>query len=153
MSYIENIYGLRTRLLNRITRGIVNDFAEDIETTNKMIQSSIVVEKCAKEKSYIDLIRMPNYPSFVSWKDKNKKNYICNVQQIKNKYDGVVFCLYFREGVAIYDISMEDICNLPFCSSKQHADNLNEKQFFVNKKNIDKLSYWFVKYVQYSDMF
>ena len=149
--YIDNIYNLRTRILNKVSRGLVNDFTE-LDITNSMILSSVAKEKVNDKQSYINLIKYGQTNSFVSWSERTTKNYLCNIQQIKKQYTSIIFLIYFSDQVAIYQLNKEDLHNLPNLCKYQHADNNNEKQFIVNKNNIKHLEFYRIGNIIYDEV-
>lgn len=93
----------------------------------------------------------------VKLNDTTKKEWDCNIQQIKTKlFSNLWYVLFFSDGVAVFKISSNQILedkNINY-SNKQHRGNEGEGQFHVTEKNINyHLENYLVKIITYEEVF
>lgn len=152
MSYIENIYKLPTRKLNTLSKKIVERYVNGYD--NCMIQSAVIINKKDDVKRDIfDIVKNSYRPKFVCLSKVSKSKFWCSIQQIKNKYDYIMFLMYFKTGVSIYCIEKSHLNSFSGFRNYQHSGNVDEKQLFVTQDNFQELNNYLLQYIQYKDIF
>ena len=151
MSYIANISTLAPKKLNYLSRSIIHSMG--INEENNMEQSAVVREK----GNYLDmsvrgLLTNGLNCKFVSYSKRMRTDFLCNIQQIKEKFDGVYFVMYYRNCAAIYYLPKHKYHTFNRYSGSQHSNNTNEKQIFITAYNVYQLEPYFLAKVKYSDL-
>lgn len=151
MSYIANINTLAPKKLNYLSRSIIHSLGIDEE--NNMVQSAVIREK----GYYIDmtmhgLLTNGINCKFVSYGKRTRSEFLCNIQQIKEKFDGVYFVMYYRNCAAVYYLPKDKYHTFNSYAGSQHSNNTNEKQIFITACNVSQLEPYFINKVKYSDL-
>jgi hypothetical protein len=74
----------------------------------------------------------------VSFADRTKVDFDCNIQQIKrDQFEVLYYGLFFSDRIVIFKINSAEIGPKIFYSDKQHKGNEGEGQFHVNNKTIE----------------
>lgn len=151
MDVIKNIGNLRTRNLSQLTNGLLNDYIGKKE--NYMVLSS-VVKKNEKRRNfyYKDLMKKEKEFLYFEEKDNLKYKWTCNIQQIKSSYNGIIFALYYKDCVVYYQVNKKNYMKFRNICNYQHKGNNNEKQFFVNQKNIKEIEKFIIARLYYKDI-
>lgn len=151
MSCITNINTLAPKKLNYLSRSILHRMG--ISEENNMVQSAVVREKCGSfDMTMRGLLTNGINCKFVSYSKRMRSDFLCNIQQIKEKFDGVYFVMYYRNCVAIYYIQKDKYHTFNRYSGSQHSNNTNEKQIFITAYNVYQLEPYFINKVKYSDL-
>ena len=79
----------------------------------------------------------------------------CNIQQVKtNEFDELYYGLFFRDRIAIFKMTSEEVLNCPGFSNKQHKGNLGEGQFHLNQSTINwHLENHLLQWITYSELY
>lgn len=154
VKYINNINQLSTRKLNILSRKIVQEYMPKYIHKNIMIQSSIVRKQTNKisDKTIKEIISQNFDCDFVSYRNRFVDSYKIRIQQVKNEYDGTLYCVYFSDKISIYYIDKSNYHNVGSYSTKQHKNNSNEAQISFYKSNIQTLKRYNVKNISYDKL-
>lgn len=70
----------------------------------------------------------------------NNRTFDCNFQQIKLNVDFsyLYYCLVFKNCIQVFKISHNNIRNISNFCNKQHKNNSDESQFYINNLNYSK---------------
>lgn len=152
MNYIKNIANLPNRKLNQLSRLIVKNSLGSVKQ-NVMIQSSVVKhQKKHNYNSLYDYMCVDNDADFVAYNKRKSSRILCNIQQIKSKYDAVLFLMYYKNSVAIYCINKPEYVSFSTYKTRQHSGNTDESQIIINSKNVKQLDKHLVSIVKYKDL-
>ena len=70
----------------------------------------------------------------VKYKDRYKKSYSCNFQQLKrNNFDYLIYGIFFKDKIIIFRIESDKIDKSINYSNKQHKNGKDEGQFHIDK--------------------
>ena len=152
MSYIANISTLSPKKLNWLSRSIINRMG--INTNDDMVQSSVIREKtlASLDMSLNTMLTKGTKHKFVPYGKRTYSNFLCNIQQIKDKFSGVYFVMYYRNCASVYYIPKNKYSTFSRYVKCQHSGNTNEKQIFINSCNVCQLEPYFIKNVKYSSL-
>lgn len=151
MSYIANINSLAPKKLNYLSRSIIHCLGIDEE--NNMVQSAVMREKGYNiDMTMHGILTNGINCKFVSYSKRMCSEFLCNIQQIKEKFDGVYFVMYYRNCAAIYYLPKCKYHTFNSYANSQHSNNTNEKQIFINSSNVYQLEPYFLHKVKYSDL-
>lgn len=152
MSYITNINTLSPKKLNWLSRCIINRMG--INAGDNMVQSTVVREKtlASLDMTVNTMLTKGTKHTFVSYNKRTYSDFLCNIQQIKNKFDGVYFVMYYRNCAAAYYIPKNKYSTFARYSKSQHNSNTDEKQIFINSHNVYQLEPYFINKVKYSSL-
>ncbi len=111
MSYITNISTFAPKKLNYLSRSILHRMG--IDENNNMVQSAVIREKVSSlDMTVRGLLANGINCKFVSYSKRMRSDFLCNIQQIKDKFDGVYFVMYYRNCAAVYYIQKTNIIHL-----------------------------------------
>ena len=151
MSYIANINSLAPKKLNYLSRSIIHCLG--IDEGNNMVQSAVMREKgCNIDMTMHGILTNGINCKFVSYSKRMCSEFLCNIQQIKEKFDGVYFVMYYRNCAAIYYLPKCKYHTFNSYANSQHSNNTNEKQIFISSSNVYQLEPYFLHKVKYSDL-
>lgn len=151
MSYIANINTLAPKKLNYLSRSIIHSLGIDEE--NNMVQSAVIREKGYHiDMTMHGLLTNGINCKFVSYGKRTRSEFLCNIQQIKEKFDGVYFVMYYRNCAAVYYLPKDKYHTFNSYAGSQHSNNTNEKQIFITACNVSQLEPYFINKVKYSNL-
>lgn len=151
MSYITNINTLAPKKLNYLSRSIIHSLGIDEE--NNMVQSAVIREKGYHvDMTMQGLLTHGINCKFVSYNKRMCSDFLCNIQQIKEKFDGVYFVMYYRNCAVIYYLPKDKYHMFNRYVNSQHSNNTNEKQIFITAYNVHELEPYFINKVKYNDL-
>ncbi len=128
-------------LKNHINSGKIHFDLIDIDNKKIEVKASRVFKKNELKMDihnfYEIIMNNSNRGRLLNQKDVTKKDFDCNIQQIKTKYfDRLIYLLFFKDIIEIFEITNESILKDKEInySNKQHAGNVGEGQFHINNQ-------------------
>ena len=130
------LFSLRTRTL----WDIMNLYLTHNYTGDKLITVRVSVARGVAKNKYDTLydkvVKTNSYDDVLY--SNTEQDYLCNFQQLKvNEIRNIVYCVLFKNKIEVFEVSVNDIDNVPNIYYKQHRDNTNESQFAIKRSNID----------------
>ena len=93
------------------------------------------------EENMLEILHRAYKPEIgvVSFADRTRRQWDCNIQQIKKaEFDVLYYGLYFANRVVIFRITPRRICWKIGYSDFQHRGNKGEGQFHINASNVHR---------------
>ena len=151
----EGIYALNTRrfgsvaevLIKRLKklgkgRNLFHDLYDDMANKRVEVKFSRALKKSdttVTEDTVLECIAAATSEHrLVSWDQRRKVKYDCNIQQVKRaEFDDLYYGVFFSDCIAIFHIESDDIGSQIYYSDKQHKGNVGEGQFHINQDTIN----------------
>ncbi len=148
----NGIFALNTRRFGKVTEILIKklfgysfsnvlnyDLYDDEHHLRIEVKFSTVLKNNMvkiNEENVIDQCAKANITNrFMSFNDKDRFPYDCNIQQVKcDEFDILYYGLFFADKIEIFKVPSEQVKECPGHSNKQHLHNEGEGQFHINKK-------------------
>lgn len=145
---------MKSRKVNVLTRQIfLNNVSSNFNECKLL--SVIARQNCKFDIDSNNYKTFYNYikeDRFVNSHDSVNSNWFGNIQQLNfSKMNGVIFAVYFSDGIAFYKLHNNDIDDLYNIRKSQHYKG--ERQFIISNKNIMLLNKYKLAFLKYEDVF